>query len=343
MIKNLLIVAFCLIGGWGCKSRVKPEVMLKVKQRAIEDWRKRFPGENILEEKVGVWEVASSSRGAVLTSHYAKAYDASNKYIWYNNKVIGGDDKDYSVSTAFAALRINEELPDEAKLAADIFMFIGDPHIEIREHLIDAPELFEPPKGIKAERPTATEVADGFELSFWTEHMGEYFKHYRLFVSSSDDCAYKVLKVKKYPIGDEEGSGDETSKADDDLLSLIDKATSSKAKGGAEDTTKTTPKVEEKTTTAPAGLPATPSKNDVLAAMKKVTGKVKACAKGQTGKAVTSIVFSGSSGKATSAKVIGGEFAGTPAASCIASAAQSASVPKFKQSSFSFTYPFLIK
>jgi len=141
---------------------------------------------------------------------------------------------------------------------------------------------------------------------------------------------------------EETGSGDKTSKAADDLLSLIDKATS-KEKGGAKETTKTTPKVEEKTTTAPAELPSTPSKNDVLSAMKKVTGKVKACAKGQTGKAVTSIVFSGSSGKATSAKVIGGEFAGTPAASCIAGAAQSASVPKFKQSSFSVTYPFVVK
>jgi hypothetical protein len=77
--------------------------------------------------------------------------------------------------------------------------------------------------------------------------------------------------------------------------------------------------------------------------MKKVTSKVKACAGGKTGKAVTSIVFSGSTGKVKSAKVIGGDFAGTPAASCIAKAAQGASVPKFKQSTFSVTYPFVVK
>lgn len=130
------------------------------------------------------------------------------------------------------------------------------------------------------------------------------------------------------------------SKSGDSLLALIDKATSKKKK----DSGKTASKEGKTASTTPAAsLPNTPSKNDVLKAMKKVTGKVKACAKGQTGKAVTSIIFSGSTGKATSAKVIGGEFKGTPAAGCIAKAAKSSSVPKFKQKSFSVTYPFVVK
>jgi predicted Zn finger-like uncharacterized protein len=132
---------------------------------------------------------------------------------------------------------------------------------------------------------------------------------------------------------------DKPSKAADDLLSLIDKATSKK--GSSEK--KATVKEDKEPAPAASSLPSTPSKNDVLSAMKKVTSKVKACAGGKTGKAVTSIVFSGSTGKVKSAKVIGGDFAGTPAASCIAKAAQGASVPKFKQSTFSVTYPFVVK
>ena len=133
-------------------------------------------------------------------------------------------------------------------------------------------------------------------------------------------------------------------KTHDSLLDLIDEATSKKGKGSKGSTAKEPKKEEKKTAPPPAvSLPSTPSKNDVLKAMKKVSGGVKKCAKGQTGTATVSIIFSGSSGKVKTAKVISGPFKGTPAANCIGGAVKKASVPKFKQSSFSVTYPFVIK
>jgi|GEM_PF-1163308 len=136
------------------------------------------------------------------------------------------------------------------------------------------------------------------------------------------------------------------SKSGDSLLDLIDAATAKKEKKAATKQEKEEAPTSAKgssQSSASSDLPATPSKADVLAAMKSVSDKVKACAKGQTGNAVIAIVFSGSTGKVTSASVVGGEFKGTPAASCIASAVKGASVPKFKNPSFSVSYPFIIK
>lgn len=144
-----------------------------------------------------------------------------------------------------------------------------------------------------------------------------------------------------------------TSKSADSLLALIDEATSKKSKGGGTATEKTTEPAATKTTTSAAttttsggggaGLPDSPTKNDILNAMKSVTPKVKACAKGQTGEAKVSIVIAGETGKVTSASVLSGPFAGTPAASCIAGAVKTATFPKFKKPKFTVTYPFVVK
>ncbi|MFH1437949.1 MAG: GYF domain-containing protein, partial [Pseudomonadota bacterium] len=135
-------------------------------------------------------------------------------------------------------------------------------------------------------------------------------------------------------------------KTHDSLLDLIDEATEKKGKSSKAAVAKE-PK-EEKKEPAPApapaaSLPSTPNKNDVLKAMKKVSPGVQKCAKGQTGTATVSIIFGGSTGKVTKAVVISGPFKGTPAATCIGGAVNKATVPKFKQSSFSVTYPFVIK
>jgi predicted Zn finger-like uncharacterized protein len=93
----------------------------------------------------------------------------------------------------------------------------------------------------------------------------------------------------------------------------------------------------------PAGesLPATPSRDDVLSAMKGVTSKVQACGAGQTGIAMTKVGVAGPTGKVSSVDV-GGAFAGTPAASCISKEVMKAKFPKFSQATFSFSYPFKI-
>lgn len=84
-----------------------------------------------------------------------------------------------------------------------------------------------------------------------------------------------------------------------------------------------------------------PSRNDVLQALNKVKSAVSACGGGQSGVATTAITVSGSNGRVTSANV-SGPFAGTPVGSCVARAVRRARFPKFKQSTFSVTFPFRI-
>jgi predicted Zn finger-like uncharacterized protein len=88
-------------------------------------------------------------------------------------------------------------------------------------------------------------------------------------------------------------------------------------------------------------LQSTPSREDVLSAMKSVTSKVQACGAGQSGIAMAKVGVAGPTGKVTGVDV-SGQFAGTPAASCISKEVSRAKFPKFSQSTFSFSYPFKI-
>lgn len=82
----------------------------------------------------------------------------------------------------------------------------------------------------------------------------------------------------------------------------------------------------------------TPTRPEVLAAMRALTPAVTACGGGAHGLATVSVRMS-SSGHVTSA-VVNGDFAGTPTGSCIARAVRAAEVPAFTQSTFGFDYPF---
>ena len=102
------------------------------------------------------------------------------------------------------------------------------------------------------------------------------------------------------------------------------------------------------TKTAPAtkpaaDLPEKPTKQDVMKALNGVKPKVQACGKGASGVATLSINIAGSTGKVASAKVVSGPFKGTPNAGCIENAVKKAKFPKFKQTKFSVSYPFVIK
>jgi hypothetical protein len=102
------------------------------------------------------------------------------------------------------------------------------------------------------------------------------------------------------------------------------------------------PKAASKPAAAPAAnLPATPSRDDVLGAMKAVTPRVQACGNGQSGIATSKIGVAGPTGRVTSVEV-SGQFAGTPVAACIVREVSKAKFPKFSQSTFSFSYPFKI-
>lgn len=125
------------------------------------------------------------------------------------------------------------------------------------------------------------------------------------------------------------------------LLDLIDEATSKRKKG--ESQREKTSKKSSPGGASGSNLPDKPTKSDIISAMKKITPKVKKCARGQTGTATVSFIIAGPTGKVKTAKVIAGPFQGTPAAACIASAVKSATFPKFKKPKFTVTYPFVIR
>ncbi len=93
---------------------------------------------------------------------------------------------------------------------------------------------------------------------------------------------------------------------------------------------------------APSNAPATPGRNDVIAAMRGVQSNVRQCAAstGQSGTASINVVFA-SSGRVTTANVAP-PFAGTPTGSCMARAVRAAVVPPFSQPTFSVNYPFTL-
>jgi predicted Zn finger-like uncharacterized protein len=89
-----------------------------------------------------------------------------------------------------------------------------------------------------------------------------------------------------------------------------------------------------------SSLPDAPTRHDVKTALQGVSGAVKSCKKDSGGTAAVNVVFSGKTGRASSAKVSSGPFKGTAVGSCIESAVKRARVPRFKQSAFKVTFPY---
>jgi predicted Zn finger-like uncharacterized protein len=92
-----------------------------------------------------------------------------------------------------------------------------------------------------------------------------------------------------------------------------------------------------KPSTADSNMAATPSRNEVLSAMQDVTPRVKTCGSG--GIATAKVKVAGATGRVTGVSV-SGQFAGTPAAACVSREVGKARFPKFKQSVFTFSFPF---
>jgi predicted Zn finger-like uncharacterized protein len=104
---------------------------------------------------------------------------------------------------------------------------------------------------------------------------------------------------------------------------------------------KPAPKPAAASKPAASDLPSSPSRDDVLGALKSVAPKVSACGNGQSGIATAKIGVTGSTGRVTSVDV-SGQFAGTPVAACVSREVGKAKFPKFSQPSFSVTFPFKI-
>jgi hypothetical protein len=86
------------------------------------------------------------------------------------------------------------------------------------------------------------------------------------------------------------------------------------------------------------GLPPSPSRADITAAMRAIGPSIAACANGRSGTVSMRIVFE-SSGHVTSAEVLGGSSPPV-AVSCMTRAAREARVPPFSQPSAAVVYPF---
>ena len=89
-----------------------------------------------------------------------------------------------------------------------------------------------------------------------------------------------------------------------------------------------------------SSLPATPTRNEVKTALQGVSGAVKACRKDVGGTATVDVVFSGKTGRVSSAKVTSGPFKGTPVGACIGKAVKRARVSRFQRSTFKVTFPY---
>jgi len=149
-------------------------------------------------------------------------------------------------------------------------------------------------------------------------------------------------KSEKSERADKSGKSEKSEKLAEPVAAAEPKKTTSSGDKSLDDLLSTA--LEGKAKPAPAkpaaseNLPATPSREDVLGAMKGVAGKVSGCAGGQSGIAMAKVTVAGS-GKVNSVDV-SGQFAGTPMASCISKEVAKAKFSKFSQATFSFSYPF---
>lgn len=139
-------------------------------------------------------------------------------------------------------------------------------------------------------------------------------------------------KEKPEPVAAAEPPPKKTSSGDKSLDDLLSTALGEKPKA---------PSKPAASAAASENLPATPSRDDVLGAMKGISSAVQACGGGQSGVAMAKVGVTGSSGKVSSVDV-SGQFAGSPVGSCVAKEVRKAKFPKFSQSTFSFSYPFKI-
>jgi predicted Zn finger-like uncharacterized protein len=149
--------------------------------------------------------------------------------------------------------------------------------------------------------------------------------------SSKSEKAEKAEKAEKpEPVAaDEPAKKPAQSSSDRSLDDLLDTALGGKK-----------PAAKPAAAAAPSeNLQPTPTRDDVLSAMKGVTPSVQACGGGQSGVAMTKVGVTGSTGK-VSAVDVGGQFAGSPVGSCVAKEVRKAKFPRFSQSTFSFSYPF---
>jgi predicted Zn finger-like uncharacterized protein len=125
----------------------------------------------------------------------------------------------------------------------------------------------------------------------------------------------------------------------DDLLSGADKGTAASKPAAPAPAPAAAPAQAASAAAEASDLPASPSRDETLAAMRGVESAVRACTVGQniTGTAEAEIVVAGNTGRITSANVTG--ITGN-VGSCIARAVRNARFPHFTKPTFSIKYPY---
>ncbi len=148
--------------------------------------------------------------------------------------------------------------------------------------------------------------------------------------SSTSATPSKPKEEKPAPVAAAEPKKPAQSSADKSLDDLLNTALGG---GGSKKP------AAEKPAAASENLQPTPTRDDVLAAMKGVTPAVQACGGGEGGVAMSKVSVTGSTGKVASVEV-GGSFANSPVGTCVAKEVRKAKFPRFSQPTFSFSYPF---
>jgi len=196
----------------------------------------------------------------------------------------------------------------------------------------EAPQAAEPspaePAGNDDSEKSARADDDGKSERTHGEHSSRRHSGER---SSDKEKDKEKEKEKPEPVAAAEPAPKKTSSGDKSLDDLLSTALGDKPKAAS----KPAPSA------ASENLQATPSREDVLGAMKGITSAVQACGAGQSGVAMAKVGVTGSTGK-VSAVDVSGQFAGSPVGSCVAKEVRKAKFPKFSQSTFSFSYPFKI-
>jgi hypothetical protein len=200
-----------------------------------------------------------------------------------------------------------------------------------KEAPAEAPQAAEPTPP-PSEATAAGEADDGDKAKDDGDKSERSHRHH----GDKSEKADKPEKAKSEPVAAAEPTPppkkSAASSGDKSLDDLLDTALGGKPK----------PAAKAAPATAPSdNLPATPSRDDVLSAMKGIAPDVASCGKGESGVAMAKVGVTGASGKVSSVDV-SGSFAGSPVGSCVAKEVRKAKFPKFSQSTFSFSYPFKI-
>ncbi|MBW2224554.1 MAG: hypothetical protein JRF54_10130 [Deltaproteobacteria bacterium] len=226
--------------------------------------------------------------------------------------VLGGSEDDALEITTATGQEPSEPMPGSNEVATAAQAPADPPE--------DALAVAEPIEAATIEEPTEAEIQ---APAAQKRTSSSSRRRQRTSRSSSSSSSKSTASAKPAP----------KKRSSNNLDALMDEVVGGSSPSKSKQTTRSS-------SSSSSSLPDAPTRNDVKTALQGVSGAVKSCKKDSGGTAAVSVVFSGKTGRVSSARVTSGPFKGTAVGSCIASAAKRARVPRFKQSSFKVTFPY---